>query len=548
MKISPKKMLSILLCLLLSLGIAFAGGTKDKGAASSSKGSDFVNGKFTTTRNITVEIYDRSNDGGSKPEDNFYTSYIKEGMLRDHNVAVTFKPVPRWTEVQALNNLLAASDAPDVCVTYSYPTIQTYADMGGVLDLSSDLAKYKSELPNLWSLLGDTNIYWDKDPQAGTVWAIEAILFQNNRTSVFVREDWLKKLNLKEPTTLAEFEAVLQAFKDNASTLLGANADKMIPFSIGVDVGWRADILTTSFVPDNTSDKELWINGFDDRRLMWPNYKEGIRVLNKWYNEGLIWKDFPLYPIGDKTEDNLLKAGYVGAFIHNWDYPYRDAENGIHANLKKLVGPDAAYIAVDCFKNDAGKYRKYLSAPIDRKVFFPATNKEPLASLLYLDWLSNPDHIKFLQIGEAGVTNAPQPDGSVKILAAKGEKIMNSPNNIDYTITINGLNLGDSDITIKSLANGYAGVDKRFLEKSYACQRRDSRISPYFNVGAIGAENGMGPALEAKRNNFLTQSIVASTAQFDSVYDAGYKDYLVSGGQAIIDERRAKYASIIEKK
>jgi len=372
-------------------------------------------------------------------------------------------------------------------------------------------------------------------------------LFQNNRTSVFVREDWLKKLGLKEPSTLAEFEAMLRAFKANAPKLLGASVDKMIPFSLGVDVGWRADILTTSFVPDKISDKDMWINGFDDRRLLWPNYKQGIKVLNKWYNEGLIWKDFALYAIGDKTEENLIKAGYVGAMIHNWDIPYRDGEQGVAANLKKIVGPDAAYIAVDCFKNDAGKYRKYLSAPVDRKVFFPSTNKEPVASLFYLDWISKLENRKFLQIGEEGVTHETQADGSVKTIAAKGGKIMNSGFNIDYTIVINGLDLGNPSLTAKSLANGYAGVDKRFIEKSYASQRRDSRISASFNLGKIEAEVGQGPALSEKRNNFLVQSIVANPAQFDSVYDAGYKDYLGSGGQAIIDERRAKYEASVKK-
>ena len=73
------------------------------------------------------------------------------------------------------------------------------------------LDKYKKQLPNLWQLLGDQNIYWDKDPETGTVYAVEALLFQNNRTSVFVREDWLKKLGLKEPTNLAEFESTLRA-------------------------------------------------------------------------------------------------------------------------------------------------------------------------------------------------------------------------------------------------------------------------------------------------------------------------------------------------
>lgn len=43
--------------------------------------AEIVNGRFVKTRKITVEIYDRSNDGGSKPEDNFYTDFIKEAFL-----------------------------------------------------------------------------------------------------------------------------------------------------------------------------------------------------------------------------------------------------------------------------------------------------------------------------------------------------------------------------------------------------------------------------------------------------------------------------------
>ena len=111
---------------------------------------------------ISVEIFDRGNAGGSKPEDNYYTDFIKRGMLRDHNVEVTFVAVPRWTEVDVLNNLLAAGDAPDVCVTYSYPTIQTYANMGGVLDMAPYLEEYKSQLTNMWDLLGDENIYYNQ--------------------------------------------------------------------------------------------------------------------------------------------------------------------------------------------------------------------------------------------------------------------------------------------------------------------------------------------------------------------------------------------------
>ena len=510
-------------------------------SSAAAQSGEIVDGKFVKTRSITVEIFDRGNDGGSKPEDNAYTKFIKEGMLRDHNVDVTFVRVPRWTEVEALNNLLAANDAPDVCVTYDYPTISTYANMGGVVDLNQYLDANKASLPNLWNLLGDDNIYWDQDPDKKTVWALEAKFFQNKRTNTFVREDWLKKLNIAEPTNIDEFETMLKAFKDNASKLLGANANKMIPFSITYDIGWSADTLLNSFVPDGYLDKDMWVNGFDDRRLLWPGYKDGIKKLNGWYNAGLIWKDFALYGAGDKTSDNNMKAGYVGAFIGNWDYPYRDGENGITANLKKLVGPDAAYIAVNTFKNDKGIYKKYLSAPIDRKVFFPATNDEPVASLMYLDWISTLENRKFLQIGEEGVTHEKMSDGSVKIMAAKGDKIMNSPNNIDYTITINGLDLGDPDLTLKSIANGYSGVDQRLVSKAYEAASKDAYVGKRVSAGPIKAEEGQGTALKEKRDKMLDQAVVAKPDQFDSVFDSGLKDYLQSGGQAIIDERKAAY-------
>lgn len=516
------------------------------GILSSAADPEIVNGRFVETRYITVEVYDRSNPGGSPPEDNFYTDFIKEGMLRDHNVVVEFVPVPRWTEVEVLNNLLAAGDAPDICVTYDYPTIQTYANMGGVLDIAPYLEKYKDLIPDLWDWLGEQNLYWNQDPITGTVWAIEARLAHNTRINTFVREDWLNKLGIPEPTTLEEFEQMLYAFRDNAELLLGKDADKMIPYSTSFDVGWRNNYLLTSFVPNDITDKDIYVYGFDDRHLLLPGYKEGVRKLNEWYNAGLIWKDFPLYGAGDRTEDNLIKAGYVGAFQHNWDYPYRDGEEGIHNTLRRMVGEDAVFIAVDPFQNDAGLYRKYLPAPIDRKVFFPSTNDEPLASLLYLNWITKFENRRFLQIGQEGVTHEVLEDGTIKTIAATGDKIMNSPNNIDYTITINGLELGDPELTSRSLALGYAGVDKRFIEKAYMLTNRDARYEKNVQVGDIVAEQGMGPALKEKRDTLLAQAVVAKPEDFDAVWDRGFQDYLNSGGQAIINERRAKYEQFYE--
>lgn len=554
-----KKVLSILLAAAMTASLAACGsGDAATGESSSTANNaitsdtpvgevvevapaEFENGKFSETRKIRVEIYDRGNDGGSDPTNNMYTDYIKKGMLEDHNVEVEFVKVPRWTEVDDINNLLAAGTAPDVCVTYSYPTIQTYADMGGVIDLSGYVTQYKDDLPNLWNWLGDTNINWDRDPVSGNLWAVEAKLATSNRIVTFVRKDWLDKLGLAEPTTKQEFEDMLVAFKDNAATLLGKDADKMIPYSVSYDVGWRAGTLIESFIDPAISDKEYYVNGFDDRKLTQNGTKDAVKLLNKWYNMGLMWDDFALYGSGDTTEDSMMKAGYVGAFTHNWDYPFRNGEDSINANLQRQVGPDAAFVAIDPFEDKNGTHTKFVPGPVDRKVFFPTTNTEPLASMLYLDWISAPEHIKYLQIGDEGVTHNVLESGAIQTIAATGNAIMNSGMNIDYTITCNGLNLGNDELTALSKAYTYAAIDPELVKKANTIAGTDLKVGKNVNVGAIEAEAGVGDTLSAKRDQAFDNAVVCSPDKFDAVWEEGISDYLSAGGQAIMDERAEKW-------
>ena len=527
-----KKLVALLLAVAMVMSFALVAHAED----------ELVDGKFTTTRHITVEVYDRGNDGGSDPTNNMYTEYIKKGMLEDHNVEVEFVKVPRWTEVEEINNLLAAQTAPDICVTYSYPTIQTYADMGGVMDLSGILEENKDLCPNLWNWLGETNIYWDRDPVDGTIWAIEGKLATSNRVLTFVRQDWLDALGLEIPTTTEEFEAMLYAFKERASELPVDDASKVIPYSVSYDVGWRAATLIESFIDPEISDREFYVNGFDDRKLTQNGTKEAIRLLNKWYNDDLLWKNFALYGSGDTTEDDNMKAGYVGAFTHNWDYPFRNGVDSVNANLARNIGPDAKYVAIDPFTDSNGTHTKFVSSTAgDRKIFFPLTNEEPLACLLYLDWISDGEHIKYLQTGEEGVTHEVLESGAIKTMAATGDAIMNSGMNIDYTITCNGLNLGDAELTRLSKAYGYAEIDPELVAQADVYAQTDAIPAKNVNVGAIEAEAGIGDTLSSKRDQVYDQAVVAPVDQFDAVWDEFYNDYLASGGQDIMDERAEKW-------
>ena len=537
-----KKILALVLALALiaTLGITSAFAADD----------GFVDGKFTETRKITVEIYNRNNDGGTDPTNNVWTEYIKKGMLEKYNVEVEFVSVGRWTETDDIAQLLADGQAPDVSYTYGYNTIITYANMKdadgnpGVIDLAPYLEEYKDYTQNIVSLLGgEENLYYDKDPATGAVWMIEGVRADTSRITTFIRKDWLDTLGLALPTTEEEFYNALVAFRDNADKLLGENADKMIPYTTSTDIGWRNDLMSISKVAEDIDDATLFVYGYDDRHLLVPGYKEGIRVLNKWYNEGLVWKDFGLYT--DSTvEDDNMKAGYVGAFMHNWDYPFRNGEDCINLNLQRNVGENAMFVPIDCFQNDAGITRKYLGAAVgsDRKIFLPSTNKEPVASLLYIDFISSPETIKFLQTGEEGVNFTMTEDGAYQILPATGEWVKNSGNNIDYTMTCNGLYLGEA--TGATTALSYPGIPAEIVIQANEFGKNNGRYPAHYNVGTIEAETDVGSSLTAKRDELLTKAVTASVEDFDAVYDSNMEDYMNMGGQDIIDERIEKLQEV----
>ena len=537
-----KRILSLVLVLALiaAMGISTAFAADD----------GFVDGKFTETRHITVEIYNRNNDGGTDPTNNVWTEYLKKGMLEKYNVEVEYVSVGRWTETDDIAQLMADKQAPDISYTYGANTIISYANMvdengnPGVIDLAPYLEEYKDYIGNVVALLGgEDNLYYDKDPSTGAVWMIEGVRADTSRITTFIRKDWLDKLGLGLPTTEEEFYNALVAFRDNAETLLGENADKMIPYSTSTDIGWRNDLMSISKVAEDIDDATLFVYGYDDRHLLVPGYKEGIRVLNKWYNEGLVWKDFGLYT--DSTvEDDNMKAGYVGAFMHNWDYPFRNGEDCINLNLQRNVGEDAMFVPIDCFQDDAGVTRKFMGAAVgsDRKIFFPSTNKEPLASLLYVNFISDPEVIKYLQTGKEGVNFNMTEDGAYAILPATGEWVKNSGNNIDYTMTCNGLYLGEA--TGKTTALSYPGIPAEIVIQANEYGKNNGRYPAHYNVGTIESETEVGSSLTEKRDELLTKAVTASVDDFDSVYDQYLNDYLNMGGQEIIDERIEKLSEV----
>jgi putative aldouronate transport system substrate-binding protein len=498
--------------------------------------------RFTNTRSISVLAWNRSPDRLPNIRDSYWADYIRAEMLRLHNVEVDFVQVPRWgPEYTYLAALLAADMAPDVAFTFQYPTVLTFAEMGGVMDLAPLTANYRGFMPNFYDLLGEANIYWNRDPQMGTVWAFAGRHFDHLlRINTFVREDWLQRLNIAPPTTLQEFEDMLIAFRDNASLLLGDDAHQMIPFRLTQDAGWTGDPIITSFIPNDITDRQWYVYGFDDRRFMMPGIMEGVRVLNRWFNEGLIWQDFSLHDAADPRGDELIMLGFVGAFSANWDYPFR-ASPGIITNLRQHGDPDGNFIVVTPFQNDAGIVRMQVPHGTDRSIFFPRTNTEPIASLLYLDWISRPETREFLMFGIEGVHHIRHDNGAFEALPlddVPDHQYIPVIRNFDILPTFNGMALECDTARAATQALGFPGIPQQQVIDAIEAGLAHAWVGPRAVTRAIAAESDFGGGLPALRDAALNTAITAPIDQFDTVFNAQMSAYMAAGGRAIIEERR----------
>jgi putative aldouronate transport system substrate-binding protein len=514
-----KKIMAALFILLMAASVVFAAGGGQQAQT------------LTSTGKLVVEIFDRGTDGGrTLAYDNAWMTWIKEKVKKELNIDVTFQAVGRWSENTDIVNLMAARSAPDLCYSYNTGMINNFRDWGGILDLAPYIDTY---LPDLKKLLGEDPVFQGKDfirrnadLATGKIYSIPSARVALAQRNIFIRKDWLDKLGLPVPKNMTEFYNALVAFRDRDPG--GVGASRVVPFGTDVDVRWNlADLIHNSY-QKGLSDRELWINNVYERYISMPGYKEGVRLMNQWYNEKLIYQDFPLMLTTSGEFYNQLKSGVVGAFAANWDLPYR-TDYKINEELAKNI-PGAEFVPIDL-----GLSNKIMYDKVGLQIFIPSFSKNQKEALQYLNWLSKFENFNFLQVGTQGVTHR-MVNGVPQVIASTDPKwIQNSSLNIDITMPLNGVELGSTEQNIKVLALSYAGTPDTTVANAYNTSVKDARALVVRQVTTT--VNQYTQVLIDKADALLAQAIRAAPANFDRVWDDGYRDWLNSGGTAVINER-----------
>ncbi|WP_248930895.1 extracellular solute-binding protein [Paenibacillus hamazuiensis] len=510
---------SLAVCLLAGIAAACSGGEP------SGQGAGGGGAKKGNPVTLKIELFDRGNTPPGAPPltESHFVKYMQKNFGDPNNIKLEFVTVPRTEEVPKLNVLMSAGEAPDIIFTYSDPAVQNWIKQGGLTELNDLLNQYG---PNLKKYLGDQLLaYGNFNGKQYTIPAKRIILASQ---TPIIRKDWLDKLGMQPPKTTDELYATLKAFKEKDP---GGTGGKVIPY--GIKYNNNLDPLIRSFW-QKMSEEDYY--ALPD--LMKPGNKDAYRFLNKLYNEGLISPDFALDKDGKKFQADLVN-GLVGFTVTNTNEPVYFA---YYSTMQKNV-PGSELLPVDPFTNYEGKHPKATYHPLSAHIMIPKSSQRAVEAIKFLNWMSDYKIIFDLQNGTEGVTYKMGDDGIPVFLDTdEAKRIMY--NYLDYSMLINGKDMGDPDKTLK--ANAADPKYKDFTMNSIKVGTQDGQLPPRFDR-PIEAQIKYNQTLGDKSVEILVKTVTAKPADFDKLYDDMVNEYMKIGGKEVMDEQRKAYLEMKKK-
>ncbi|MFD1676571.1 ABC transporter substrate-binding protein [Alicyclobacillus fodiniaquatilis] len=322
-------------------------------------------------------------------------------MDKKLNVNIQFQVASQDAATEKQQLLLSSGDYPDVImpITWNDPISQTdvlkYGQEGVFIPLNQLIDQYA---PHIKKLL-QTNKYFKEDVTApdGNIYSLGEInecYHCQFPDKMWINQTWLKKLGLKMPKTPAQFEQVLEAFKNDDPN--GDGKKDEIPLS-GANTlsGTHIDVfLMNAFIADD-DDYYFTVNndklGFAANQ---PQWKEGLEYLHSLYAKGLIdpaaiTQDGTAYQKeGEHAGVEILGAGAA-------EHPAEFTDSTRYKD----------YVAVPPLTGPNGKsYANYVpwNAPADFVITNKASKQEAIAAIKLMDYIYSPQGMIRSQYGVEG--------------------------------------------------------------------------------------------------------------------------------------------------
>lgn len=247
------------------------------------------------------------------------------------NIYLDYKCVPTEAYNDQFNIVLASGDLPDMF----FQGLRQYAgsaDQGVDDGLFVNIAEYTDYCPDYMAALEAYGYENNVKTDSGYMVSFYSVAKNDPTpmTGFVIRQDLLDKLNLSAPETYEEYEAVLRAFKDEGVDepltmgYMGACVGDWLCAGFGLSL-YSHQIMEYAnkgfYQVDNTVHY-----GFAEE-----SFKDYVKLMNKWYNEGFFSNDFFTENENFTNPDYLAKisGGQTGISLIDSSYVDTLEEEGI---------------------------------------------------------------------------------------------------------------------------------------------------------------------------------------------------------------------------
>ena len=275
--------------------------------------------KFDPPITITTAIALRDSDSlrfNDTIEDNPVTRWYRDtmGIIEKFHWQLTDTNDAMKTKIQLA--LASGEELPDVLYITDKTVFSNLIEADMIQPIDEAYEKYATE--RVRKAFDNNSIVWTTVLQDGKKWGLPQIADGYvGSTTMWIRQDWLDAVGMKAPTTIQEFEQVLEAFtnkdpdkngvNDTYGVAVGGNAGYQQPLR-----GWMGDLCFVFGQQQPYS----WLKG-DDGKLYYgstsPVVKDGLSVISGWLGKGFMSKDFGTQGPSDAAAE--FAAGKAGIFF-----------------------------------------------------------------------------------------------------------------------------------------------------------------------------------------------------------------------------------------
>lgn len=289
--------------------------------------------------------------------------------------------------LEQLKLKFVANDYPDVYMGYGITQGDGALENGLILPLNDLIDQYG---PNLKSYISQEA--WDAVTINGQIMAIPEMNVAPSSKMLYVRQDWLEKLNLEVPTTSDELLDLWRAIRDGDPN--GNGQKDEIAFTTREKFSYVIDIIFGMWGVQPYEGIEY--NGEIMPGFAHPNFKKGLEFLQIAYDEGLLDSEFLVNAssqFSQKIYSDLVGTWGFGAG-NAYSFHNKLQENVPTANVITIPTPQGAG-----YEGPVGGN----ITPINKSYLITTKAKNPEQIIKLFDWLVTEEGQIFSELGLEGV-------------------------------------------------------------------------------------------------------------------------------------------------